>query len=191
MRYTCERPTNWRRSRNNFQEVCNLSVNDECVLGVNVINVSVSNHNVSAIIDTGAAITVAPMRIMSHIPGLRRCKIQTSNYSAIKLADDRQIPIKGVINAVVYVAGKKTVMSIHLVENLKQRLIIGVDFLTKYRAVIDVANKRLKLRSALTVKAKQGFSVPPLAEYVTSGKLNTGLPDQIFGHTKNIKTLNH
>ena len=78
--------------------MCNVNVNDDYVQGFNTVNVNIFRRSIPALVDTGAAITVAPFRLISEIPQLNNCKIYPAKFNAVKLADGREIAIKGVIN---------------------------------------------------------------------------------------------
>ena len=80
------------------------------------------------LIDTGASITVAPMRLLDLIPELRKYPILKSRYSCVQTAGKGKLNVVGFMKIPAYVGNKRVMLNVNLVDILTHGLILGLDF---------------------------------------------------------------
>ena len=127
-----------------------------------MVSVTLCQRKVIALIDTGAQLTFASEKIFQLVPELHKYKLQKSKIGQVLTADEGKLNVNGVIEVPAFIDDKYVRLNIHIVENLNRELILGVDFLKRYQAVIDFSSRRMKLKGEweIAVFGKvEGFSV--------------------------------
>ena len=175
----------------NKPSLSNMEIDDFKVSNNNMINVDIYNHKIPALIDTGATNSVICTTLLKKIPKLNRLRISKSQHRSINLPSGHQLPIIGTIVIPVRFGNRCINMPVHIIRNLHKNLIIGMDFLTKHKAVVDIASRKLSLRSALLMRANEKCLIPANSECIITARLRKNYPNGVLGITPNISSLSH
>ena len=140
-----------------------------------LINAEVYNHpNLKAIIDSGSEICIINESLvpkgLAYTPW-RRIEIKTANGSTL--------PILGTLNTTIKVKGTTFKIEFVVARTFPYKVLLGMDFLRKYQAVLDLSERKLKLgnvtvplkhQSGSTVVAHlrldRTVNIPPKSEYM-------------------------
>lgn len=111
----------------------------------NLLNVTLDNVPVRALIDTGAHVS-----IMSAALRRRLKKVLTPALNrAVRVADGGTAAIIGMCSARVTIADRSTAVLFTVIENCPHEVILGMDFLTAHSALIDCSAGCLDLEMPL------------------------------------------
>lgn len=107
----------------------------------NLLDVDVDGYPVTALIDTGAHIS-----IMSAAFRRRLRKLLTpASACVVRVADGGTVPIVGMCTARVSIAGRHTPVLFTVLAHCPHDLILGLDFLSAHSALIDCSASTLRL----------------------------------------------
>jgi predicted aspartyl protease len=162
-------------------------------LPANQITVFTGNVPVTALADTGAAISVMDKTIFEKIKK-PNVKVESSSKRCIEIytADKSAVPIITDCETELKINGVKIPVVVAVVEKLGYDLIIGMDVLQQTQAVLDVETNTLTLYRGLTavpmttagacapVVAEIGVEIPPLSEAVFPVRAPVKLPKGDF-----------
>ena len=169
----------------------NVKVAGQTITNNNLMNVKIFGKTISTVIDTGADISVISTKLLEEIPRLKRIKLKQSQYDCIKLPNDQQLSILGVMSVPVLFDNCLIHMKVHLVKNLNTNFIVGMDFLRTNKARINLANQKLFIRPNLGMRPNQKYVIPAKSECIILARIRGSLPDGIIGTTPNIKSLSY
>ena len=108
--------------------------------------VQLNNEPVSALFDTGSAISLVDTKYLKLI------KFGQPKAPSIRLCGANGTPLqnKGTYELKVTVKGKSFMQSVHFIENLQIPCILGMDFMKRARISLDIGRKCTKMGRALS-----------------------------------------
>ena len=113
------------------------------------IDLSVNSVNVRALIDTGASISCISQsllyKLLSTSDDLQHEKLASSAFSNVTGVGGELHKIKGTVQLKVKIKNQIFIQDFHVLDELHQNLIIGMDFLKHFKAVIDMISQTLTL----------------------------------------------
>ncbi len=87
------------------------------------------------------------------------------------MANGENTPILGQADLAIKVGDHTYTISVTVLKDLYQDLILGTDFLNKYGAVIDFSDKRVTFKAQVPIMLAKGITIPPKTEAIVSGHL--------------------
>ena len=100
--------------------------------------VEVFNQHVSALVDTGAAVSCVAAEKFPHLI------IHSSTFTSLVGADNRPLRVKGTTMMKLRVQDRECEQRFFVVEALTHPLILGVDCLAKMRCVLDCTSRTVR-----------------------------------------------
>lgn len=153
----------------------------------NTVDVSINKKRTNALVDTGASITVISALFLN----------KTSYANAVLTKPDfhfvngvgGRLKVLGKLDLPISFQGAIFNFSVHVVDRLPHSLIIGLDFMEKYKVNLDLANKTMSfLNQAANVfmlKSNSGIAriaksttLPPHSETILSVKVSKRNSDE-------------
>lgn len=104
------------------------------------LEVQILGKNVRALLDSGATHTVMGQEGLSILGNLFG-NIRPAETNWVETADARRHHVKGLITIPITLEGRTRNLSVLVVPDLKQSLILGIDFWNKMQLVADVSNR--------------------------------------------------
>ena len=116
---------------------------------------TVNGAQTSFLVDTGAAVSLLRDDAWARSNAERACTESLKPWSNPRLVgvDGSPLPVLGCAQVEIDLAGEKLPMDVVVVSTLTTEAILGLDFLHKYRANIDLGKKKLSL-------GDQGYILP-------------------------------
>ena len=121
--------------------------------------IELNGCKVSALFDTGSAITLVDSKFLNLIDAGRK------RGPSIKLCGANGNPLinKGTYELAIRVNKQVVQQHVHFIENLQVPCILGMDFMKRARITIDISNKRIRMGKPLATREKVLF----LNKYIT------------------------
>ena len=129
-----------------------LQINDNPLTPMCNINIPNSPIRISAVVDTGADISVMRRDLFLALPSSVIISRQEPGYKPCVSATGDQLDILCIAEILIIVGGLKSPQRFLVVRNLRKQLILGSDFLGGWRAIINfeertmILDKRHKVR---------------------------------------------
>ena len=117
---------------------------------------------------------------------------KNGRQKSIVTANNESITIEKSIFVHMYIGDKAYGVKVYLVPNLEPTLIVGMSFLRKHKAVIDLGNKAVTLDPRRQLVLYSNVTIPPKSEEVTIARIKGGrLPDSVIGLTSEYSNYHH
>ena len=121
-----------------------LSVNFSHNFDTNLIPIHFNNKQAHALLDSGAHISCISMSLYNKIKS--SCsKLQKSSYSEVYGVGGEILHVHGSVTASFQIGNSKFSQVFHVFQKLHNDLILGIDFLQKYRCIVDFSANELKI----------------------------------------------
>jgi hypothetical protein len=138
----------------------------------NMMRVKVFQHRFDALVDTGANISAISKEALDRIKTTQKIKLYPSWVKEVKIADGAKItaiasiniPIQSETNSVYY-------QDFTVFETLAQDIILGMDFLTKNKAILNFGENEMILQKPIPAKLKNNVNIPPKTEMICTAEL--------------------
>ena len=121
------------------------------------------------LVDTGAAVTVISERFFHEVLRVKYALTQKQLFDSIKTANGGTVPVSGTASFDISIGQCDYVCDAIVVPNLSYNVVLGRDFLHKYRAVIDVGHEKVTFSDNNTILFATG-DFPPITSEVRSAK---------------------
>lgn len=130
--------------------------------------VRISNHKISALIDTGSSINVISVQLYNSIPDSFKTKFTATNEYII-LANNQRVQIYGTADIKVSTPNGKHWINVYILAQTSHPLILGTSYLISHKVILDFTDlsggsKHFK------VKTQHEVSIPPNTEILVRGK---------------------
>ena len=141
---------------------------------------------VDCLVDTGAAISVISAEFLNQSPEGCKLKIQDSQIKAVNTVSGEQLVVLGQITLPIKIQSTLYECAAHVISDLGYDVVLGRDFLRKMKAVINLGDNTLHLRStddpapapdkSYSIRSVSTFVIPPRSEVVIPGKVDDDVP---------------
>lgn len=135
----------------------------------------VAGVEISALLDTGAAINLLHKSVVDMLPNVKICKTATR----AKTASQSDLPLLGRVTVPFQVGNISEVISFYVTEAIDKPMLLGLEFLRSVPCVIDLTNKRLVLAGSGQVRNVS-------AEITSVGKVTVGQDYSLAPGTEQI-----
>lgn len=170
----------------------NVCVSPVALAGGYRLSGAVDGVQLLLLLDTGEAVTLLREDVWARITAKTTQELQP--WSALKLISAGRTPltIHGSAHVELELEGEKFIAEAVVVSPLTSEAILGVDFLQEQQAVIDLASKRLRLRSGrhnlplmeptllrvaehaeIPARAVETVELPPRSELMVTASIET------------------
>ena len=161
---------------------------NENIIEDNQMFVKLKNKRILSLIDSGAKLSCLRTNVANSLK--LEYKMDPDTPKFLFGADKSKFSVRGSVLVDVVVQGLRLPVTLHIVDQLCQTLILGIDFLTQSRAVIDPYNRQIAFHgetviSSLhtkkghiptpekySVRNKTPVLVPPRSEMVILGSID-------------------
>ena len=123
-----------RESVEHIRHDCTLPLREHAY-----IRVMCKGRHTDALLDTGASRSIISRQFLDCLPG--KHILQPSNIKNFIVANSNEMRVMGVITLPVLLGENRCHMSFHVVEDLATEVIIGRDYMIKYRIRINYKNE--------------------------------------------------
>ena len=141
----------------------------------NTISANIFHKPVSALVDSGAMISVVGT---TYIKALKSRGINPTIlpplYPEVRAVNDAKVAIQGQVNLDVFIGDCNFNQNFHVVPSSAHEVILGCDFLTQHKAVMDFEKLELILPGALPIKLGNNVHSPHVSHLVA--EFSTTLP---------------
>lgn len=119
-------------------------VNFLAPLQKNMVLVSIKGRKTNALCDTGAAISCVNKSFAMKLLQTD-LKLEPSNYKTVIGVGGEHHEVAGTVNLKLNFGGLNTEYTFHVTENLHHSVILGIDFMERFRVNIDIGNKTMSI----------------------------------------------
>ena len=148
----------------------------------NLLPVRIAGQPFNVILDTGADRTVISEEFYDHLNKLTPLKLTPAANKPSFTAGTQSIMPLGFCRLPMTVAGQRLSVKVKVFKGLRPLMLVGNDFICKNRAVIDIANKKVKFDfKDLPVKALNTLIIQPGAEMSLPVVVESSLPPGTVG----------
>lgn len=177
----CETPV----EETNSTEYSVVHVSKKANLLKNYIPLKIMSHDVHAMVDSGADVSIANASILVKYKNIQKsCKVYPTDKQCVLTANDERVDISGVIYVKAQIGKQTFPVKFYLVPNLHTNFILGLDFLEKHNVVVHFGSKEFSIDPRKPVFATQKYTIPPKSEAVVLSRIEgQSLPEGILGIT--------
>jgi len=104
----------------------------------NFVLLKINNRLVKTLVDTGANFSCVSTKFITSLR-LQNMMVQSPDYKRLYTADGKTMKVNGTILLTLNIHGLLVPFTFYVLEHLSHNLIMGVDFLTRTKANIDMA----------------------------------------------------
>ena len=167
---------------------CAISVHFEKQNNCPFISGKISDHSVSFLCDTGAAITTISSAFFRRLPNLTKHPPSSLMMQSIRTVSGESVPISGLALIPFQIGECQYPYQAYIVDNLAYDAILGADFLTHHQSVINFDTSTLQLPPqtdtppppppdfSCSVHAVRTCVLPPFSESIIPADLNDFAP---------------
>jgi hypothetical protein len=124
-----------------------------------LINVSCYGRPAQALIDTGATRSLVSEAFVASMPGFH--EIKPSQVKQFVVANGASMSCHGIVTLPVYLGHDRVFMKFHVVSDLAQTMIIGRDYLMRYRVKINYSDEIITLDLTEGLFSVHDTTIPP------------------------------
>ena len=156
----------------------------------NVIPVTVGQYTTWCLIDTGAHISCINPNFLKELPMTEVRRVKAIDIQEVRLADGKVVPITERVEVkfkITQKEGRKNKLrefrtKFYIIEGLTHDLLLGTDFLSEHKAVIDFSRRTIAFKP-LNVCVKEEITIPARSEAVNVVSLtsNVQVPENCIG----------
>jgi hypothetical protein len=152
----------------------------------NMMNVRIFQHRFDALVDTGANISAISEETLRKIQTTQKIQIHPPRVGEVKIADGAKITAIASVNIPIQ-SETKTIyyQDFTVFKTLAQDIILGIDFLTKNKAVLNFGKNEMTLQKPVPARLKDKVQIPPKGEMICTAELGEkrDFPNGIQGIT--------
>ncbi|KAL1454493.1 hypothetical protein WDU94_010736 [Cyamophila willieti] len=137
---------------------------------MSAISVKVFERETTVLVDTGAGKSVASLDLIHTLPKVKW--IEDSKNVTLRTAGGESLDIVGKVSIPIRIRGTVLPMDVYVIKNLVPEVLIGMDFISKYKAKLDFENGNLFLRTktnSIHTKFIESKMYPNSNEYFLAG----------------------
>ena len=108
----------------------------------------VKNKSVEVLVDSGASMSVMSKQLYEMIPEMKNCEWRKGKIAKASAANGSEVQFAGECKVPIEMGSRTMEHWVYIAENLSYDIILGCDFLEKYKAKIDFDAKLLILPEA-------------------------------------------
>ena len=167
----------------------------------NRVSLTVSGHNMSALVDTGAMISCMSPHVYNQI--CQDVVLEKSQHTRVQGVGGNSIFVQGKCSVKLVIGGQNFVHTFHVLEKISHSLILGEDFLKQNNANIDFSQHVLSFPTVSVNFVKQGkdkvksvlarsnetVDIPPHSECLVQIQINNHKNNQGSGMLEPIASL--
>jgi hypothetical protein len=176
-----------------FLDIENPYTNPTCVVKCelyenNLLPVKIAGRDFVAVLDTGADCSVMGFQFMKELQKYGPLNITVGGTSGIEAVGQYSMAAYGLCDLNMELGDIPVQIKAKVLKNLRTKLILGNDFINKYKAIINISERQAQftihnvpLRSIkqITVQPMQEVSIPVQIEDPNNDKLPIGLVGQL------------
>ena len=148
----------------------------------NFIPMTIMQHDVFGMIDSGSDICVANIDVLSKYSGLSKYFINNSDKCFITTAGSKHVKIDGCIILPVSIADCTVKIKFYLVKNLLTDFILGLDFLNSHNVTVNFGKNKFSIDPRRKLQCEEHVTVPPNCEAVIVAHIvGKPLPNSVVG----------
>jgi hypothetical protein len=149
----------------------------------NKLPVIISGNKLSALIDSGSAFSVLPLKFLHNLPFHIQKKFSKDIKTCCYTASGQKMRILGHITLPVQINDTRYNVKFRILPELSQDCIIGLDFLQAFNVKLDFSTNSMYIRLRTPVLACKDIIVPPKCEIICCAvlKTNTKVPTGSVG----------
>jgi len=148
----------------------------------NLLPFQVDSNEFTAILDCGADVTVISYEFMKELQKLTKVEVMQKNIPGIKAVGEFVIQAYGTCVVPMVMQGMPFSITAKVLKRLKPKMILGNDFITKYKGVIDISKRNVQWTvKNVPVRAVQSIQVEPLQEVSIPVQIEGDLPVNLVG----------
>ena len=158
----------------------------------NLVKVCLNNIlNVLALIDSGTSITCMNVDALNLLRSKgQRCVLYECDDLNIVSINGSKLMLKGCVYLRVYLGDNLLRLRVYVIENMRRKFIIGIDTLSKYKAVLDYAKESLSVNCETCVYTKDNVQIAPHTERIVTLCTRKVIPNSVKGQVYGNKCLN-
>lgn len=179
--------------RSNYDYECNKNneINDEHSKSL-YLTLKVSGIKINCLIDTGSTLSIIHPQLFNSIQEERKPVLSKTSCN-LRMADGRTLKSLGAAILPIQTPVKVVYHEL-VVADVDIPMIIGFDFLSKHKCVLNLGERTLQiddsvipcktetsLNSLFKISVKSDVEIPPLSECIVNGEVNGGIPHKITG----------
>lgn len=139
-------------------------------------------HSV-CLVDTGANVSVISKQFLDELPSEVIRTRYTQKVRDATCANKSKVTILGDVTLSFTVGKQRFKVDFAVLEKCSMSVILGMDFLQKARAVIDIGQQQITFTDFSVVYATNTVTLEPFTEYYVTGNLAVPYDDGIEGET--------
>ena len=125
---------NFKSGKSNVPSISNVSTKTN--LKSNFVEVSIANQKSKALVDTGSSLSCIHQSLLSKIDSDFQ-NLKPSQHTHVMGVSGHLLRVKGTVTLNLKIGENNFPQTFHVFDNIQHPLIIGIDFLTKYKCKID------------------------------------------------------
>ena len=167
----------------------------------NIIEININGETVKALIDTGAMVSCMSPNVYNSISA--KFLLQQSKHSKVQGVGGNAIYVQGQCNVEIFIGNERFKQIFHVLEAMSYPVILGDDFLSQNKAIIDFSKQILRLPSVSVnllksehvpiktslARSIQDIDIPAKSECLIRIKLNNGGSNKCSGLLEPISSL--
>ena len=134
------------------------------------ITISIAKTTTSALVDTGASLSVIKRDFLDTLFLPENVKAGQKCHCRVFLADGSTVFIRKKVKLTFQIGHQEFSNEFKVMDKMDRPVILGVDFLSKYRASIKFDEEQMKTKPR-TIRAVKNITLPPWAEVTLTGRV--------------------
>ena len=163
---------------NRFQENCNQIERSTAQCNKNYIDIEINSTGISSLIDTGSDVCILNCKLLGKIPNLIKRLKPLPSYFHAKSASGHSLNFIGTVVLHIVINGRVFTHKAYVSNNILLDMILGVDFLTKYKVNLNLADNLISFPKELTVKSTKMHTIRPNTEKIVNARISGSNPLQ-------------
>ena len=174
-----------QRDRDNSATLLNVSTLDDTSLfhfyrDMTIASTVEDTFNHVILLDSGAEKSIANLAFIKRIP--HKTILDPPQVINFIVANGQSIKAVGIVDLKLEIAGKIIHHTFHILPGLKNDIILGRDFMTKHKVVLDFDKSSLTYQDSVNLALCEDYTVKPhCATLLRAYVRNNGMPDGLIG----------